>query len=294
MSEAVSQPSSNNKVSTKSLIYIGVVFLFLYCFFLIINLPAAWVVEQAKQRNMLPPNVNISAPTGTIWQGEAQYMRIANINLNKVKWELSATQLLLGNIDANIKVDNSRQAQSLSMSGNIHLPIAALSPAQTNHAPDSGNPAEASKNIITLDDFKLRAPANQIAHYLTLPIDANLQGRFLIDIAQAELDITASNALRCELMQGDIVWQNANANVYGQFINLNAMDASLSCAERNVTMAFNPNNKLGLDAVVKLVDNNQITINGVMKPDASLPKSVHDAMQYLGKPNQQGQYTVEW
>jgi general secretion pathway protein N len=47
-----------------------------------------------------------------------------------------------------------------------------------------------------------------------------------------------------------------------------------------------------LQADVHLADNFQFKVAGNVKPDASLPKEVHDAVKFLGRPDAQGRYPV--
>ncbi|MDX1392558.1 MAG: type II secretion system protein N, partial [Rheinheimera sp.] len=60
-----------------------------------------------------------------------------------------------------------------------------------------------------------------------------------------------------------------------------------------VVLTTDNNNVLGLD-VTAVINAGQLQVNGTVKPDATMPKEVHQAMQFLGRPDAQGRYTIRF
>lgn len=104
----------------RTLKYIGISCL-LYIFFLIINIPASFILSQLN----LPSNIAYSSVSGTAWSGKLIQARVRGVSLGTVKWELSPVNLLLGELAFNVSMNNNKQflntELTLSSSGKISL-----------------------------------------------------------------------------------------------------------------------------------------------------------------------------
>ena len=106
-----------NKVNIKYVLII----VFLYLFFLLINIPANLVLSTFK----LPNNISLSSITGTIWSGKVNRFKYSGIDLGSMSWELHPLSLIIGNLSADISIINNKQyintEISLSSSGKLDL-----------------------------------------------------------------------------------------------------------------------------------------------------------------------------
>ena len=68
----------------------------------------------------------------------------------------------------------------------------------------------------------------------------------------------------------------------------------LSCKSGDIAILVDPDNTLGLEADATLKANFDFKVAGYVKPDASLPKDVHDAVKFLGRPDTQGRYPLNF
>ncbi|MCW8900673.1 MAG: type II secretion system protein N [Gammaproteobacteria bacterium] len=93
----------------------------LYLFFLIINIPANFIIPVLK----LPESVKITAISGTVWSGKIKNMKFSGIDLGSVNWNLQPAYLLLGAVAADISMSKDQQHITswvkLSSSGKVEL-----------------------------------------------------------------------------------------------------------------------------------------------------------------------------
>ena len=93
----------------------------LYLFFLITSLPATMVLSSIT----LPKNIKIYKVSGSVWSGNAQQLRVSGIDLGSVKWSLHPLNFILGELSADISINNNKQyinsEINLSYSGKVEL-----------------------------------------------------------------------------------------------------------------------------------------------------------------------------
>ena len=104
-------------MSLFSKIVIGVI---IYLVFLLVYLPANWLVSIAP----LPNNVAISGAEGTLWQGQASLVTIDQRQIEQVSWQLSPWGLLVGKADIDFKIGN--RATPVSGKGSISWSFSGL------------------------------------------------------------------------------------------------------------------------------------------------------------------------
>ena len=93
----------------------------LYLFFLIINIPANFLLANLN----LPKNVSINSVSGTVWSGKIGQLQVSSINFGRVSWNLSPLNLLVGELSADIAIINDEQfinsKVNVSSSGKVEL-----------------------------------------------------------------------------------------------------------------------------------------------------------------------------
>lgn len=246
----------------KSALKWGSLCLAVYILFLIIKLPATLVLSNVP----VDKNIRISGISGTIWNGHAQRIQAYGLPISKVNWSLSFLPLLWGEISADIKAGNIRDAEQISANGHISF---------------SGQSVEA-------DDLLTYIPTDLVISMLPLPIPVQADGRFKVQLD--ELDYQDG----CQALAGTGQWLNANFTGTTGVIELGNFDAGLSCQNNNVIVDVKLPNSFGLTARATVPANMKFTIEGRFKPDANLPKEVHQAAQFFGKPDNDGFYPIKF
>jgi len=101
------QDDANQKSSVNyGLWVLGFVFLTLVSF--VYHLPASWVMQQAKQQQLIPESVELTQVKGTLWQGQAQLglnEKTQTHALGQLHWQLSALSLLSLQVDIDFKLN---------------------------------------------------------------------------------------------------------------------------------------------------------------------------------------------
>lgn len=105
----------------KKNIKVILIVIFLYLFFLIINLPANVVLSVIN----LPENITVTSISGTVWSGKARQVKVSGIDLGSVNWELHPLNLIIGELSADVSIINNKQyiktQLNFSSSGKIEL-----------------------------------------------------------------------------------------------------------------------------------------------------------------------------
>ena len=246
----------------KSVLKWVLVCLVIYFIFLIVKLPAAQVLSKIQ----LPKSVNISNISGTIWHGHAQRAQINGLPINDLNWSLSFFPLVLGKISTDFKVGNLRDLDQISATGHVSF---------------SGQRFQ-SENLLAY------VPANLAISLLPLPIPIQADGRFKVQLN--EVDYQAG----CQSFSGNGQWLNANFTGVTGVIELGSFDADLSCEDKSIVLNVKQPNRFGLTAKTSIAANMKFTIKGRFKPEASLPKEVHQAAQFFGKADADGYYPINF
>lgn len=240
--------------------------LLLYLVLLIAYLPATQVIG----RLTLPQNLSISNVSGTIWNTQSEQIRLNGFSVEQVNWQLQLLPLLIGNVNIDIDGGNDRQVDQIAVQGEL-----SISPSQKDYA--------------SAQDLTLFVPASIVANQLPLPLPVSAEGRVRLNIAELEYDQS------CQQLTGTLSWLNANVEVsqLPESLELGNFDADLSCDNGDIIVKVKEPNKLGLAADVRIDDKFKYQLEGRFKPDASLPKAVHDASVIFGKKDPQGYYRLK-
>ncbi|HEY9043661.1 MAG TPA: type II secretion system protein N, partial [Rheinheimera sp.] len=93
---------------------------------------------------------------------------------------------------------------------------------------------------------------------------------------------------------GNASWQDARLQTpTGTWLELQNLFGELGCDNGTIVLTTDGANLLGLD-IKAVLNAEQLLVNGTLKPDASMPKEVHQAMQFLGKPDAQGRFPIRF
>lgn len=239
--------------------------LFAFIVFAVATLPAIQVIGRVA----LPKNVSVSGVSGTIWQGSAQTLMVDGLPINNITWDISALSLLIGNLSAEVKGGNLRDAGAIAFTGPVSLSL--FNPEQIN-----------------TEDFVLYLPVDRVLAKVQLPLPVYAGGRFKVELN------TLSYGPTCVALQGKGDWLNATVAGTQGPIDFGTYSATLRCQGDSIGVTVSEPNLLGLsmDAVVR-PDFKGVQVSGKFKPDESLPAEVHQAAGFFGQPDNSGYYPIQ-
>lgn len=246
----------------KSVLKWGSLGLVVYFIFLIVKLPAVHVLAKMQ----LSKGISVSGISGTIWQGHAQRAQVNGLPISNVNWTLSFLPLLLGEISAEIKAGDIRDVDQISANGNVNFAGQHLK----------------VKNLLAY------MPTGLVISMLPLPIPVQADGRFKVQLDEVDFEDG------CQKFKGKGEWLNANFTGTTGVIDLGNFNADLSCENGSVVVDVKLPNRFGLTAKASIPANMKFNITGRFKPDANLPKEVHQAAQFFGKADADGYYPIKF
>ncbi|PKG97946.1 type II secretion system protein N [Paraglaciecola sp. MB-3u-78] len=246
----------------KSVLKWGSLCLVVYFIFLIVKLPAVHVLSKMQ----LPNGISVSGISGTIWNGNVQSAQAKGFPISDVNWSLSFFPLLLGEISTNIKAGDIRDVTQISVNGHVSF--------KGQH--------------LKVENLLAYIPTNLAISLLPLPIPIEADGRFKVELNEVNYEAG------CQTFTGKGQWLNANFTGVNGVIELGDFDADLSCQDGNVVLHVKQPNRFGLTAKATIPANLKFKINGRFKPEVSLPKEVHQAAQFFGKPDADGYYPIKF
>ncbi|WP_440054321.1 type II secretion system protein N [Pseudoalteromonas sp. T1lg65] len=249
----------------KNTLTLIILFLFAFITFSIFTMPAAVILQLFKTQ--IPPSVQIGAVNGSIWRGQVSEVRVNNIQLNQVKWQLEPSALVVGKLAGNLKFGNPRMVSDIS--GNMHFTKSLFG------------------NALALEDASLRFSVEQAMEQVTLPLPVDAKGRVIVKVDEYQ-----SGQPYCEGLSGSISTPNIDVKGMNGWFSIGDLSGQLDCKSGDIAVVVDPENLLGLQADATLAANFQFRVAGNVKPDASLPKDVHEAVKFLGRPDNEGRYPV--
>lgn len=234
-----------------------------YVLFMVLLSPAAWWVKLID----LPAGVKHGPVSGTLWQGSVAGVQYQQLQLPNFSWQLNGWQLFTGN------------AELALTGGNKQLPLQPFIAANVRYGITGTKVA----------DTLVRWPVADIVPLLPLPLPVQATGELVLDITKFSYGHPW-----CEQLTGVASWQDAALQTpNGTWLELQSLFGELSCADGTVVLTTDGANRLGLD-IKAVLNAEQLLVNGTIKPEADMPKEVHQAMQFVGKPDEQGRYRISF
>ena len=249
----------------KNIIGLSLAFVVTFLIFTMCNMPAAVLIQLLDKH--IPPTVKIGAVTGTVWQGKLNEVRMNNVQLNNVRWQLDAAALLTAKLQGKVNFGNARDKREISGKGLFSIGL--------------------TDQVVSLTNATVRFSVEQAMSQVTLPLPVQAKGRVLLDI-----DTFSTGQPYCHELTGEIRSPGISIQGLNGWFDIGALGGSLSCKSGDISVLVDPDNTLGLHADATLADRFQFRVAGNIKPQASLPKEVHDAVKFLGRPDAEGRYPV--
>ncbi|MEE2025406.1 MULTISPECIES: type II secretion system protein N [Alkalimonas] len=247
-------------MSIKKLLVVGVVS-YLLC--LLVLTPASWWLKLAP----LPAGLKLGPVQGTAWQGRIQVLSYQGLELRQVQWQLSPWRLLTGRLAVQLQAGELAELDQAYIKGQLRYGFSGLQ----------------------LQDTLLRYPVRELAPMLRLPLPVGADGTLMLDIEQYQ-----QGAPWCKTLSGQASWQEARLQPPTGWIDLQHIFASLACDDGDLVLITDGQNPLGLDVTARLQAAGRFSVDGTLKPDASMPEEVHQAMQFVGAPDAEGRFRIRF
>ena len=232
-----------------------------YLLFLLLLTPAAVWFRWLP----LPAGVQLGQVEGSLLNGRISQLERAPLILQNVRWQVSLSRLWRAELGLQLDAGSLRETQ---------LPYV--------HADARWHPAG-----LQLDQALLRLPLAALMQNIQLPMQVDAAGTLVLDVASF-----AAGSPYCAALQGKASWQQARFKSPVGWLDLQQIDGTLSCEQGNLQLVTSANNPLGLAVTAQLLAG-QYQLNGTLKPAASMPAAVHDAMRFVGPQDAQGRYVIK-
>ncbi|WDE05632.1 type II secretion system protein N [Thalassomonas viridans] len=239
--------------------YAGV-FAGVYLIFVIAGIPAKLLFNFVS----LPKNVVVENVSGTVWQAEISRLATPDIELNRVRAELSPWSLLVFD-----------PAVSLNFGDDL-LP-----------GPQGEVVVSGLLGSLTLTDADILMAANEISRQLDLPVPVSASG----DVS-LKLDTLVLDKPFCTRARGRVSWPKARVAALEQNVALGALSADIGCEEGALVVTVDPKNNLGLTFSAYLRQGGKLSGQGYLQPAANFPEPLKGALPFLGKKDVQGRYRL--
>ncbi|WP_144211892.1 type II secretion system protein N [Shewanella donghaensis] len=235
---------------------------FIYLVFLVVFIPANWVVGIAP----LPNNIKVSGVTGTLWQGSADVVSIDRRVIEQVTWDLNPWALFIGQVNVDVRIGS--RATAVSGQGDISWSMSGL----------------------TADNLRFEAPNAFLLGNARLPFRTKIDGDVSLIVERLE-----QGAPWCEQLTGKLFLNRIDVkNQFGEY-PLGDIALGLNCIDGQVQLNTDDSmNKMGIQGTATLGDNNSITVSAKIKPTPEQPKDLTQALSFLGQQDSQGYYPVNY
>lgn len=251
---------------------ISLIFVFIFAFiaFAVYLAPASVVLGFAK--NYLPQNVKLAGVTGTIWQGHIAQAQINQQLIEKLAWQLKPLSLFTGKLNADIKFGSLRGFDTPYGKASLKLPFSA--------------------DMAELSRVNVRVPTNTVMQNVKLPMPLPTKGNLKVKLTKAVLPLMDNTKL-CDELSGNAETHNLSVQGLQGWIEFDTIKGKLSCDNGALGLNISEENQLGLQLEAQY-GLRVMSINGFVKPDATMPKQVHDAVKFLGRPDNNGRYAFKF
>ncbi|WP_462157058.1 type II secretion system protein N [Pseudoalteromonas sp. GB56] len=254
-------------MSFKKLATLIVVFLIFFVVFAVALLPASVALHLGQ--SYLPKGLKLGPATGSIWQGQINGVQYQGQYLSKVKWNVHPSALFGMQLDADVVVGNKRNSGEVSANGLVKYGLADGS--------------------LQLENVRARVALESVMSQVRLPVPTEAKGLVFVELDNYQLGQPHCNELAGVISSADISVKGRNG-----WFSIGELEGELSCVNGAASVKVSKENLLGLQVDAGFNERGQVTVNGFIKPDASLPKDVHDAVQFIGNQSADGRYRINF
>ncbi|WP_319553490.1 type II secretion system protein N [uncultured Vibrio sp.] len=248
----------------KRVVLYAVIFIVCFSVSLLVGLPVSWVLQHSPTVRGL----DIQGPQGTIWQGQASNVRWQRQNLGEVSWDFQWSALLAGKAEFAVRFG---RGSDMDVRGRGLVGYGLFGDAYAK-------------------DLVASVPAIKVVEQVRLPVPVGVDGQLELNIHHA----TYASPW-CGTGDGTLVWSASGIQSPLGRLDLGPVVADLNCKDSVLTASGEQNSpQVSAAFSAELRPNQRYSTKAWFKPGAEFPSAMGDQLQWLGKPNAQGQYEFDY
>lgn len=246
----------------KKIIGLSFVGLLAWAFFLVANLPAAFVYQMAP----VPRNIAVNNITGTIWSGQAGEATVNGITLNNINWDIQPAALLRQNLQADISLGDMQSA--VSAQGSVI----------------------ASRSAVTLNDTVIDVSAEWLQGMIPTPdfVIADVTGN--LNLGVQEMTLTRQG---CQSLDGLLSLERSRLESPFGNIRLGNARADLSCDQGQLTARVSQSsNDITTKGQFNLHPNQRFNVSATLTPGDEMPEQLRQGLDSIAEANNDNSYSI--
>lgn len=211
------------------------------------------------------PQLTLANPSGTVWKGTFFTVQWQGVNLGDLNWDFNPLRIFTGKLDIDFKLSGE---SALSADGRAGVGFSG---------------AYARK-------VKLEFASSFVESFISTPMPINTTGRIYFDI-----DEYTVSAPLCETLIGKGRWKDATLGIPIGEVDLGSVNVNLSCQNKGLQVNVNSSSDaLDTELLLNLTEKFNYKIAGNLKANDGLPSAIKNQLQWLGQPDQQGRYSLNF
>lgn len=230
-------------------------------FFLILNIPAAPVIDRIKDKI---PQLAIQNVSGTLWSGSAQQISVQAKHIFKdVSWSICISHLIFAELSVELE-------------------------AIYNQNPLSGRLIVDFDKNIQAENIKTTMDAKALGQMITLPM-GEVAGNISID-----LDTLSWQQGGTPSASGVIKWDNASITI-AETAQLGDVTINLSEAENKPVNAkiSNQGGHISIDGLASIGDTSDYELDLSFTPSKNASNNLKDSLRLFAKPQSNGSFILK-
>ena len=208
----------------------------------------------------LPSNVQADGIEGTVWNGQAQNLKLENFDFGEVQWRIKHLHLLLGRLKAFVTFKDS----NLQGQGDVIVKL----------------------NELDLEDLHVAGNTEFLSPYLA-DYGASVNGTFALD-----LDALHATAEGPQEAQGHLVWQDALLTAPAKLPLGEVVVELKQQGDIAIATLKSDGTALNLNGQADLQSGWQYTAKLMLEPTSDTPEEVRQTLALFGRPDARGAVTI--
>lgn len=230
---------------------------------LVAHLPAGLLVDNMPKVRGL----NLSGVQGTVWQGQVENVHWQGRTYGQLSWDFQPSQLLKAKAEFKLRFGRGSSVK-LTGKGNVGVGLSGFY----------------GENILAA------MPAEKALMFTTLPVPIDVDGQLEVAIKHF---VYAQPW--CQSAQGSVVWNQSRVNSPLGALEAGPIVADIQCQNSQlVAKGGQKNDQVSSEFEVSLSPDMTYKADGWFKPGATFPAGMAGQLQWLGSPNSQGQYKLNY
>lgn len=212
----------------------------------------------------LPPQLSLTAASGTLWQGQVQQLKWQRYNFGQVSWQLQPSKLFSGKVQASVRLGRGNPWQ-LRARGVVGYGFSG---------------AYAQTVIASM-------PAKEVLKFAPrLPVPIDISGQLELSIASLQYA-----APYCQSGQGNLVWNTDKIGTPLAELEVGPVVADFACDNSQIKVVGKQQSEQVQSGFnLDLMSNRSYTTTAWFKPQAEMPSEFTQQLKWLSQPDNQGRY----